>query len=585
MLISYIKDTYTNIKHTYCDTVKYKQTNRFKMSLTIDEIKETAKKISSANGRAHYNSILTLLNEFDYDQDILQNDEHMEQKLRFLAVALFQIFKKMFARNELSTISKSKNNTASLIKLNEWCKKTYSTFKNKLLGVISKLTIETSLALDCLDLYMQVLELESIHFASKKDAPFFPNKTLKALIIALWKSNIEDAEIDSSNGQSSNFILLEFSEKYYKPFVDIQYYFQSEFNLLLQDEQLKDQYCSMGSTAKWTTLMNHDNHLDTTTEELEVFVSNPPQAIENDSKFKSTLEKNWCIILNGELSLQLYKTILTVLHKRIIPHFHTPTKLMDFLTDSYNVSNDNLEQNGIIPILALNGLFELMVKNNLEYPNFYQKLYQLLTPQLMHVKYRPRFFRLMDIFLASTHVSVHLIASFIKRLARLSLSAPPSAIVMIIPFIYNLLKKHPNCMIMIHNPKYLYDPFQTPEEQNELKLAKSQYEDPFLMDEQDPESTNAFGSSLWELQTLTQHYHPNVASLAKIFSQPFKKMNYNMEDFLDWSYDSLLAAESSRKLKIMPVLEYETFDSVLGNGKPEEEDVSNRTTYLSGISW
>jgi len=565
--------------------------------MSIDDIKATAKKITSSNERTHYNSIITLLNEFEYDQASFQDNELVEQKLRFLVVALFQIFKKMFARNDLSMSTKrpgANNNTATvpLAKFNEWCRKIYISFKMKLLATIGNLTIETSLALDCLDLYMQLLELESVHFASKKDAAFFPNKTLKALIVALWKSNINENEIDPSNGQSANYILLEFLEKYYKPFVDIQYYFQSEFNLLLEDKDSStsttEQYTSMKSAAKWVTLMNHDSHMDSTTEELEVFVSNPPQAIENESKFKSLLEKNWCAILNGELSLQLYKTILTVLHKRIIPHFHTPTKLMDFLTDSYNLSNDDMDQNGIIPILALNGLFELMVKNNLEYPNFYQKLYQLLTPQLMHVKYRPRFFRLMDVFLASTHVSVHLVASFIKRLARLSLSAPPSAIVIVIPFIYNLLKKHPNCMIMIHNPKYLYDPFQTPEQQNELKLAKSQYEDPFNMEEQDPESTNAFGSSLWEMDTLTQHYHPNVASLAKVFSQPFKKMNYNMEDFLDWGYDSLLAAESSRKLKILPVLEYETFDSILANetiDQKEEEDTPDKSVYLSSVSW
>lgn len=49
-----------------------------------------------------------------------------------------------------------------------------------------------------------------------------------------------------------------------------------------------------------------------------------------------------------------------------------------------------------------------------------------------------------------SHLPSILVASFIKRLARLSLSAPPAAIVMIIPFIYNLLKLHPGCMVLIH---------------------------------------------------------------------------------------------------------------------------------------
>ena len=44
----------------------------------------------------------------------------------------------------------------------------------------------------------------------------------------------------------------------------------------------------------------------------------------------------------------------------------------------------------------------------------------------------------------------NLLASFVKRLARLSLNAPPAAIVMIIPFTYNILKQHPALMVMIH---------------------------------------------------------------------------------------------------------------------------------------
>jgi U3 small nucleolar RNA-associated protein 19 len=43
-----------------------------------------------------------------------------------------------------------------------------------------------------------------------------------------------------------------------------------------------------------------------------------------------------------------------------------------------------------------------------------------------------------------------LLASFVKKLSRLSLTAPPAAIVMVIPFTYNFLKRHPALMVMIH---------------------------------------------------------------------------------------------------------------------------------------
>lgn len=56
------------------------------------------------------------------------------------------------------------------------------------------------------------------------------------------------------------------------------------------------------------------------------------------------------------------------------------------------------------------------------------------------------------VLLAHSHLPSNLIASFIKRLARLSLSAPPAGIVTVIPFVYNMLKRHPGCMGMIHRP-------------------------------------------------------------------------------------------------------------------------------------
>ena len=61
-------------------------------------------------------------------------------------------------------------------------------------------------------------------------------------------------------------------------------------------------------------------------------------------------------------------------------------------------------------------------------------------------------------------------------------------------------------------------------------------EDTFSMDEMNPYDTGAIDSCLWELETLQSHYHPNVASLARILSQQFTKPQYNLEDFLDHSY-------------------------------------------------
>lgn len=184
-------------------------------------------------------------------------------------------------------------------------------------------------------------------------------------------------------------------------------------------------------------------------------------------------------------------------------------------------------------LLALSGVFYLIQERNLDYPSFYPKLYSLLDKDILHSKHRSRFFRLLDTFLASTHLPAALVASFVKRLARLSLNAPPSAIATVIPWIYNLLKRHPTCTFMIH--RVVQDP--------ELKkhIQDNGADDSFNPKETDPIKTGAIDSSLWELVQLQSHYHPNVATIAKIVAEQFTKQSYNMEDFLDHSYASVSA--------------------------------------------
>lgn len=39
-----------------------------------------------------------------------------------------------------------------------------------------------------------------------------------------------------------------------------------------------------------------------------------------------------------------------------------------------------------------------------EYPDFFTKLYSLLDRDVLHVRYRPRFFRLLELFMGSSYV-------------------------------------------------------------------------------------------------------------------------------------------------------------------------------------
>jgi len=68
----------------------------------------------------------------------------------------------------------------------------------------------------------------------------------------------------------------------------------------------------------------------------------------------------------------------------------------------------------------------------------------------MFVKYRARFFRLTDEFLQSPLLPSYLVAAIIKRLAQLALVAPPPAILTNLALIYNLILRHPACVVLIH---------------------------------------------------------------------------------------------------------------------------------------
>lgn len=112
-----------------------------------------------------------------------------------------------------------------------------------------------------------------------------------------------------------------------------------------------------------------------------------------------------------------------------------------------------------------------------------------------------------------------------------------------------MFKKHPQCTFMIHRE------MRTEEEKQEIDTYG--FDDPFDMDESDPMKTCAIDSSIWEIETLQSHYHPNVATLAKIVSEQFTKQSYNMEDFLDHSYNTLIDSELRKDMKKAPVVEYQ----------------------------
>ena len=45
---------------------------------------------------------------------------------------------------------------------------------------------------------------------------------------------------------------------------------------------------------------------------------------------------------------------------------------------------------------------------------------------------------------------VYIVASFLKRMARIALVVPPSGALLILPFMYNIMQRHPTTKQMIH---------------------------------------------------------------------------------------------------------------------------------------
>ncbi|EMG50566.1 NOC4 Nucleolar complex protein 4 [Candida maltosa Xu316] len=523
--------------------------------LSVEELTNLSNEIDES---LKFNNFVILVNQFSLIKDKLteKHDSEVEVLGRKLAAMLYKNFNKV---NDEFTSKPVKGNEEKKVII-KWILDKYATFKNLINEFIrTKLASPTSLQLDLLDIMLNFIKSESQRKVTSEDTISFPTVTYKSLIESVLQSNHGEILYD---GTTNNFIILEFVETFQK-YWDLQFYFFNNLSDTLSSwKQEKSESELQAIFANYLTIIRNGLLFnEKTLEDEPVWISSSkelklPPALYKHNNFKLQYQKSLIEMLSYPLLQEQYKAVLLILHKRIIPYMSQPQSLMDFLTDCYDLTDDL-----IVPILALNSLYELMKNYNLEYPDFYTKLYSLLTPELLYTKYRSRFFRLCDLFLTSTHLSASLVASFIKKLARISLASSASGVVIIIPFIYNLLKRHPTCMLMIHNTDVATD-----------------YVDPFNSDENNPLETKAIKSSLWEMETLMSHYHPNVATLVKIYGEPFRKPSYNMEDFLDWSYNSLLQSEYERRFKDKnSALEFEQFDKLFGTNSE-----ANKTVLMEG---
>ncbi|RKF63053.1 Nucleolar complex protein 4 [Erysiphe neolycopersici] len=494
--------------------------------------------------KKNYNNIAILMK-------IFESDDETEQTLTIVAISLFRIFSRLMVSGNMINRQNTSEKEAVVIK---WLKALYSKYKKRLNFLLGKGCSETTILILCMRLLK--IEGQSLRVGEQYSFPTsFLTEIVQSLLSIQCDRNIRD----------------QFCKDFMEEYDDIRFYTLEAIAKLKSTKTIGE-----SNTTNFDScfqLLASIESPPNSSEDLNNFYLLEPKktihALYSVSQHKKRAQSAWLALMQFDMSKKQRKSILKLMSTTVAPWFTKPEILMDFLTDSYDTG-------GSVSLLALSGVFYLIQERNLDYPQFYNKLYSLLDAGILHSKHRSKFFRLLSIFLGSTHLPVVLVASFIKRLSRLTLNAPPAGIVTVIPWIYNLLKKHPQCTFMIHR--------ETRDPVVKGMIDNEGMSDPFLHSEQDPMETKAIESCLWEIVVLQSHYHPNVATLAKIISEQFTKHSYNIEDFLDHSYSSMLEAEIHKEVKKAPVVEFEIPTNIFTESDIELTSKNNLITKLWNFS-
>lgn len=253
---------------------------------------------------------------------------------------------------------------------------------------------------------------------------------------------------------------------------------------------------------------------------------------------------------DGTLSLGEINAVLRVMEKKVLPYLTKPQLLADWLIDCIDVGSSTA-------LLAMSPLYQLFTRYSLSLPSLYTTLYRLLTPSLLHSPHRSHSLRLLALFLSSEKLPLSILLAFCKRLGRCALRGPPGGIIPVTIIIYNLLKRHKEGMQVLHR------------EGQEDEDGGHGWIDPFLSSlDLPPQSVHGMRTSLFEVSSLgatsplpvdpssytgqhrpvESHYHAPTTTIVKILSQPFTKESYDLEEFLDHGYGTLLGTEIARVL-------------------------------------
>lgn len=240
---------------------------------------------------------------------------------------------------------------------------------------------------------------------------------------------------------------------------------------------------------------------------------------------RKIVNKVWDNVMLAKYTETIVKMMLLVLLENILPHLDKPILLTDFLMESLDVG-------GTVALLALQGIFILIQKHNLAFPDIYNRVYALFEPNMFKLEYKTRLFQLADIFLSSTHLPENLVAAFAKRLSRLSIEAPASDVIVICRFIGNLIIRHPGLTVL------------TQRDQPGI-ISK----DPYIMEESDPLKSRALESQLWEIHGMQRHFIPAVVKAASSVFKTLPDVEWDLTEALETDDSKLFKDEVDKAIK------------------------------------
>lgn len=143
------------------------------------------------------------------------------------------------------------------------------------------------------------------------------------------------------------------------------------------------------------------------------------------------------------------KQILKKLNNHLFSITLHPQALSDFILRLYKKTNEK-----DLKILTLNCLFTLLIKFNYVIEEYYELLYLVLfIPNILDSVYLNRLVKMIYYSLKPSSVAKSVICSFIKKLARLSLSASSNHCCKITELIEHTLYYHKKCLTLLTRKK------------------------------------------------------------------------------------------------------------------------------------